>query len=181
MNIIIPLILVGLLAVGLGWWSINNSTDPSINENNVARSPSVKTETGELPSKIEDKTGKALDLSNKGLTVVPAQIFTQTTLTELNLSNNALSGALQGEIRFLQNLKTLDLSDNQFSGVPAEIGQLKMLEVLDLSNNQLTGLPNELGNLSNLKRLILTGNDYSESDLADIKKNLSSSTIVTVN
>jgi Leucine-rich repeat (LRR) protein len=52
--------------------------------------------------------------------------------------------------------------------VPAEIGQLTKLEILDLSNNQLTGLPNELGNLKNLKTFNISGNKYSEQDLQGI-------------
>jgi len=74
----------------------------------------------------------------------------------------------------------LDLSNNQFTGVPTEIGQLKNLEVLDLSNNRLTGLPHELGNLSNLKILDLRGNAYSSADLDIIKQQLSDSVEVRV-
>ena len=51
-------------------------------------------------------------------------------------------------------------------------GKLKNLEILDLSNNQITGLPYELGNLQNLKTLNLSGNDYSEQDLNRIKQDL---------
>ncbi len=122
--------------------------------------------------------GAALDLSGQNLTKAPEYIFTQVTLVVLDLSDNKLSGALQAEIRHLQNLKALDLSHNNFTGVPAEIGQLKNLETLNLSNNQLTGLPYELGNLSRLKLLDLSGNAYSEADLSKIRENLPSSTII---
>jgi len=66
----------------------------------------------------------------------------------------------------------LDLSNNNFTGVPAEIGQLQQLEVLNLANNQLTGLPYELGNLANLQLLDLRGNQYAAQDLARIKETL---------
>jgi len=49
---------------------------------------------------------------------------------------------------------------------------LSNLEILDLSNNQLTGLPYELGNLKNLKTLNLSGNNYAKQDLEIIKKGL---------
>lgn len=78
-------------------------------------------------SKISQKS-TTLDLSNQNLEV-------------LNISDNNLRGALPAEIRNLRNLKVLNASNNQMTGVPAEIGQLAELEVLDLSNNQLTGLP----------------------------------------
>lgn len=119
-----------------------------------------------------------LNLSGQGLTKAPGYIFSQTGIEELNLSNNALDGSLQAEVRQLQNLKILNLSNNKFTGVPAEIGQLKNLEVLNLSNNQLTGLPYELGNLSKLKLLDLSGNAYSEADLSKIRASLPSSTVI---
>jgi Leucine-rich repeat (LRR) protein len=72
------------------------------------------------------------------------------------------------------------LSNNQFSGVPAEIGQLKNLEVLNLENNLITGLPYELANLSNLKTLNLKGSAYSMSDLAIIKQGLPDSVVIEV-
>jgi len=123
-------------------------------------------------------TRGVLDLSGQGLTKAPNYIFARTDIEELNLSNNVLDGALQAEIRHLQNLKVLNLSNNTFTGVPAEIGQLKNLEVLDLSNNKLTGLPYELGNLSKLKLLDISGNAYSEADLAKIRASLPASTVI---
>jgi Leucine-rich repeat (LRR) protein len=117
-------------------------------------------------------TQKELDLSNQNLIQVPNYVFEKTNLEILNLSNNKLTGAIPGEIRFLTKLKTLDLSNNLLTGVPAEVGQLDNLEILNLSDNQLTGLPNELGNLKNLKTLDLSGNDYSQQDLNTILERL---------
>jgi len=123
---------------------------------------------------------KVIDLSGKELTSVSSDIFAKTNTEELDLSNNNLEGSLPAEVRFLQNLKVLDLSNNTFTGVPAEIGQLKNLEVLNLSNNQVTGLPYELGNLSNLKVLNLKGNSYAKADLEVIKQSLPATTEILV-
>jgi Leucine-rich repeat (LRR) protein len=134
--------------------------------------PEVIEETAELAG------DQSLNLSGQNLSKVPDYVFTQAELVELDLSGNSLSGSLPAEVRHLSNLKHLNLSNNQFTGVPAEIGQLSRLEILDLSNNQLTGLPHELGNLQNLKTLDLRGNSPSEFDLKIIQESIPSAIIL---
>jgi Leucine-rich repeat (LRR) protein len=112
--------------------------------------------------------GTTLSLANQSLTKVPDYVFGQTQLTELNVSGNKLTGAIQGEVRHLSKLKVLNASDNQLTGIPAEIGQLSNLEALNFADNKITGLPLELGNLQNLKVFNISGNPYSEQDLASI-------------
>lgn len=131
------------------------------------------------PTQVSDSR-TTLDLSNQGLTKVPATVFNKTDIEELDLSGNKLDGALQAEVRHMQNLRVLDLSDNNFTGLPAEVGQLGKLEILDLSNNPITGLPYEIGNLKNLKVLDLRGTNYSEQDLGVIKQGLSASVEIRV-
>ena len=158
--LIIALVFVALGAVGYGTFAARPKEVANVEQRNITLTRGV------------------LNLSGQGLTKAPAYVFGRTDIEELNLSNNSLDGALQAEIRQLQNLKVLNLSNNKFTGVPAEIGQLKNLEVLNLSNNQLTGLPYELGNLSKLKLLDLSGNAYSEADLSKIRASLPSSTVI---
>jgi Leucine-rich repeat (LRR) protein len=138
----------------------------------VEQSETVSEKVSVTPS------SRTLDLSGKGLTKAPEYIFSRTDLEELDLSHNALTGALPAEVRRLSELKVLDLSNNNFTGVPAEIGQLKNLEILDLSHNALTGLPYELGNLAKLRVLDISGNAYSEADLSQIKKNLPAGVVI---
>jgi Leucine-rich repeat (LRR) protein len=113
-----------------------------------------------------------LDLSGKGLTSIPADVFTRTDLEYLDLSGNRLTGAPQSQIGQLKNLTFLDLSDNALTGLPAELGKLSKLETLDASNNNLTGLPMEIGNLTQLRLLDVSGNDYSKQDLEQIAAKL---------
>lgn len=165
MKYLIALVAAGIILIG-SYFAVQRTS-----------STAEPTPTGEVPTEVVP-SGNTLNLSGQGLTKVPAYVFSATDTTELNLSHNALTGALPAEIRRLQNLRTLDLSSNKFTGVPAEIGQLKNLEVLNLSDNMLTGLPYELGNLSKLKLLDVSGNAYSEADLAKIRNALPSSTVV---
>jgi len=136
------------------------------------------TEIKEPPLTISKKV--TLDLSSQGLTKVPEYVFGKTNIELLDLSGNSLDGALQAEIRHLQNLKGLDLSHNNFTGVPAEVGQLTKLITLNLSHNPITGLPHEIGNLKNLEILDLRGTQYSSFDLEQIKQGLDSSVKILV-
>lgn len=124
------------------------------------------------PAQQKPTDGAALDLSNRSLTAIPSDVFTRSALERLDLSNNRLSGAPQAEIRHLQKLKYLDLSGNNLTGLPAELGQLKNLETLNVANNKLTGLPLELGNLTQLRVFDISGNAYSKQDLDQISAKL---------
>jgi Leucine-rich repeat (LRR) protein len=109
-----------------------------------------------------------LDLSERGLTAIPSDVFAKTTLERLDLSNNQLIGAPQSQIQKLIKLKELNLSGNNLTGLPAELGQLKQLETLNVSNNELTGLPMEIGNLTQLRVFDISGNPFSARDLDEI-------------
>ena len=92
-------------------------------------------------------------------------------LEVLNLSNNQVS-QLPSNIGELKNLKVLNLSNNQVSQLPSNIGELKNLEVLNLSNNQVSQLPSTIRELKNLKYLDLTGNhNIAISQICEIFKN----------
>ena len=81
-------------------------------------------------------------------------------VTELDLTQNELSGKIPPELANLSNLKELYFDQNQLSGeIPPELGSLTKLIVLYLNDNLLTGeIPSELGNLTNLLGLYLSSN-----------------------
>lgn len=162
-KIILVVVIVLIVLVAVFFWQYRGNFSPTNILNNNSNS--------------QDKN---LDLSNQGLTSVPSYVFNQTSLEELNVSHNSLTGAIQSQIGQLKNLKVLNASYNRMTGVPAEIGQLQNLQVLDLSYNQLTGLPNELGNLKNLQTLNLSGNSYSQQDLDGIRIKLPSTVNIIV-
>lgn len=105
-----------------------------------------------------------------------------TSVIELDLGRNGVTGAITNNIGLLTDLAVLDLSDNQLSGelpsglfelsnlrvlqlsatlgltgeIPPEIGQLTNLELLDLSINGFSGaIPAEIGSLTSLNSLVL--------------------------
>jgi hypothetical protein len=115
-----------------------------------------------------------------GLTEFPREIFALAdTLEILDLWGNALS-ALPDDLARLQRLRILFCSDNQFTELPAVIGQCVELEMvgfkanrirqvpaaalparlrwLILTDNQLSELPPEIGRCSRLQKLMLAGN-----------------------
>lgn len=157
--------LTGIVLLGAG---CTNTALISTNKNESA-SPATT-------SVFSDKT--KLDLSGKNLERVSLDVFNQKGLEELNVSNNNLTGALPSQIGQLTNLRILNASGNNMTGVPAEIGKLTKLQELNLSNNQLTGLPMELGNLTALRKLDLRGNTISKQDLDGIRAKISQAVIL---
>lgn len=136
----------------------------------------VMEDTAPMKDQIPETTPTPVSDSTTGKSVVVYDgISVPDNTTVLNLSGRALSGSLKAEIRHLSNLRELNISNNNFTGLPAEVGQLTRLEVLNLANNPFTGLPYELGNLKNLKVLDLRGTNYAEQDLEIIKQSLPSS------
>jgi len=84
-------------------------------------------------------------------------------VSELDLSDNGLAGALPRELGRLVSLVTLDVSGNRLSGaLPEPLGALASLAALDVSANRLGGrLPEELGALASLAKLNLSSNYFA--------------------
>jgi internalin A len=77
--------------------------------------------------------------------------------TGLDLSHNELT-AFPPEIGNLTSLTKLDLSHNELTAFPPEIGNLTNLTEFYLSHNKLTSLPPEIDKLTNLKKFLLSSN-----------------------
>ncbi|PRP83700.1 putative leucine-rich repeat receptor-like protein kinase [Planoprotostelium fungivorum] len=81
-----------------------------------------------------------------------------TSLQEVTLTGNALSGDLMG-IGRLVNLTSFGCRGCQLNGtIPAELNQLTLLSLLDLDSNRLTGNLPSLFNLINLQSIQLGSN-----------------------
>lgn len=103
----------------------------------------------------------AIDLSKKGLTEIPTDVFNKTETRVLRLFGNQID-SISYRIGELQNLEELYIGRNNLKTLPKEIGQLKNLKILSLQYNQLDSLPNEIGNLENLETLWLDQNRLVE-------------------
>lgn len=92
-----------------------------------------------------------------------SEIHKLQSISELDLSDNNLSGPLPIEISDTLNLKMLFLANNQFIGnIPHEYGNLSRLQALDLSFNKLTGsIPPSFGKLSSILWLMLANNSLT--------------------
>lgn len=120
-----------------------------------------------------------LDLA-AGLTEFPPEIFDLADSLEiLNLTGNALR-SLPADLPRLHRLQVLFCSDNQFTELPAVLGQCPHLTMIGfkanrirrvpsaalppqlrwliLTDNELEELPEEIGNCLGLQKLMLAGN-----------------------
>ncbi|BAF30367.1 receptor protein-tyrosine kinase CEPR1 [Oryza sativa Japonica Group] len=86
---------------------------------------------------------------------VPAWLGNMTSLTDLELSGNLLTGHIPLSLARLPNLQLLELYYNLLEGVvPAELGNLTQLTDIDLSENNLTGgIPESICALPRLRVL----------------------------
>ncbi|KAH9496798.1 Leucine-rich repeat-containing protein 40 [Bulinus truncatus] len=116
-----------------------------------------------------------LNLSQRGLTVVPEEVWSiqefvpeesksvsldnsddkwwdTVDMTKLILASNHLTSLGEG-LKNLQSLTVLDIHDNQLTTLPEALSYLEQLQKLDISRNQLKELPSQIGHLANLTSL----------------------------
>ncbi|XP_066320075.1 receptor like protein 22-like [Miscanthus floridulus] len=100
----------------------------------------------------------SITISYKGFTMSFERIL--TTLTAIDISDNALEGNIPTSIGNLLSLHVLNMSHNAFTGqIPPQLGSITALESLDLSSNMLSGeIPQELTDLTFLSTLNLSNN-----------------------
>ncbi|KAL7866286.1 hypothetical protein SRHO_G00115330 [Serrasalmus rhombeus] len=105
---------------------------------------------------------KTLDISHNNLNFIPKQVFQglPQTLTELHIANNKLKSFTWEGLKYLKNLKVLDLCGNLLTTVPAKLSNCsKSILTLILRKNQIASLtPNFLQDAFSLKNLDLSYN-----------------------
>lgn len=105
-----------------------------------------------------------LELDDNNLTgALPAQLGDLAHLERLVLDGNGISGRIPPELGNLGNLTMLNLRGNSLEGsIPSELGALVRLDTLDLFNAGLSGtIPSSLGNLGSVQRFTVGWNQLS--------------------
>ncbi|EXJ84564.1 hypothetical protein A1O3_05233 [Capronia epimyces CBS 606.96] len=109
---------------------------------------------------------KVLNVAGNKLTMLPWELLSTLPLTELNISNNQLSGILFKGTSPLQRLRRLDASHNKLEGVSEAELELPDLRSLVLDGNRISELPD----LTRCKELQILG--VAENQLNDIPPTL---------
>lgn len=131
-----------------------------------------------------------LNLSNRGLTMVPDKVWNiaeldkeeektlnnlnmdsasnenwwdQVDMTKLILACNKIS-AISPQISNLCSLTTLDLHDNQLESLPDSIGELQRMSKLNLSHNRFKEIPQGIFLMKELRVLQLNNNKIEVVD-----------------
>lgn len=116
---------------------------------------------------------RQLELYNNSLTGrLPFGLRNLTKLLSFDCSQNKLGGDLS-ETRFLTQLASLQLFQNQFSGeIPEEIGEFRNLVELSLYMNSLTGpLPQKLGSWADFNYIDVSENFLTGTIPPDMCRN----------
>ncbi|XP_059624251.1 probable LRR receptor-like serine/threonine-protein kinase At5g10290 isoform X2 [Cornus florida] len=106
----------------------------------------------------------SVSLSSMGFFgVLSPEIGALTTLTQILLQGNRITGGIPKEFGNLTSLTMLNLESNHLTGeIPPSLGNLKKLQFLFLNQNNLTGaIPESLSSLPNLSNLQLASNGLS--------------------
>jgi hypothetical protein len=80
----------------------------------------------------------------------------------LLLADNKLTEFPGAVFSTLRNLKDLDLSSNQLTVLPEEIGQCVKMETLAVLKNRLSALPDSLANCTRMARLEISHNRFTK-------------------
>uniref|UniRef100_A0A6N2K6H7 Protein kinase domain-containing protein n=1 Tax=Salix viminalis TaxID=40686 RepID=A0A6N2K6H7_SALVM len=137
--------------------------------------------SGSLGYQLDSLTAVTnLDLSNNNLAgAIPYQL--PPNLQRLNLANNQLIGEIPYSISQMPSLTYLNLGHNQLQKQLGDMfGQLTSLSTLDLSFNQLSGdLPESFSSLSSMKSMYLQSNQFTGA--IDVLANLPLATLNVAN
>ena len=100
----------------------------------------------------------SLDLSGMGLTEIPDDVFTLTSLESLDISNNSISSL--GKIGSLHNLKNLYAHKNKLSSLPDDLLDLDKLENVKFEGNSVAMMNPDISVLFGITKVRSALKDY---------------------
>lgn len=113
-----------------------------------------------LPTWIGEMTSlQQLYIQNNRLTALPDEICQLTKLKRWNGGGNLFTQLDNLHLGMLENMEELLFAECQLDHFPHGLGRMTNLRVLDLTGNQLTVLPREVGWLDQSMRKLLAGNN----------------------
>jgi Leucine-rich repeat (LRR) protein len=108
------------------------------------------------------KSLQKLDVSSNQMVTLPWARLARCALIELSAASNAISGeAFIGMISGLDQIRSVDLSNNKLESLSSSVENFKELQTMSLSGNQLNSLPS-LSALQHLVTLQLAENRLTE-------------------
>ncbi|XP_075671989.1 uncharacterized protein LOC142641436 [Castanea sativa] len=117
------------------------------------------------PSLVNCQNLQILYISQNNLNgSIPQQLIgTSSSLLDINLSHNSLTGNLPFEVGNLKSIYKLDISNNNLSGeIPISIGNCLIMEHLELQGNSFHGaIPSSMASLKGLRHLDVSQNNLS--------------------
>jgi len=126
-------------------------------------------QTYKMPDKINAASPvEEITLNDNGITQFPYVFKNLKKLKSLSLQNNQITGPLKTEIKDFPALENLDISQNKFEG---ELIIPNTLKSIDISDNQFTTYSNSNDNKV-LEEFVSNHNDLSDAfmeDLADVQ------------
>ncbi|XP_057476266.1 receptor-like protein EIX1 [Actinidia eriantha] len=110
-----------------------------------------------------------MDLSDNNISgQIPEELTSLLGLRSLNLSGNRLTGVIPEEIRNMELLESLDFSRNQLSGeIPPSLSTLTLLSFLNVSYNNLLGRIPTSTQLQSFNASSFTGNSLCGPPLVE--------------
>ncbi|MBI5355423.1 MAG: leucine-rich repeat domain-containing protein [Candidatus Aenigmarchaeota archaeon] len=106
------------------------------------------------------KTLKHFEMCHSGLSKVPEELVGAKGLEKLYLQFNSITDV--SGIESFENLKHLNLMENELESLPESISELKNLEEINITSNSLKTLPEGIWNLENLKKIEAARNNIAK-------------------
>nr|GMC53331.1 probable LRR receptor-like serine/threonine-protein kinase At1g56140 isoform X1 [Ipomoea batatas] len=125
----------------------------------TAYNPGIKCDCSSTPCRITSMKVYALDVTG----VIPDELWNLTSLIDLDLGQNYLTGTLSPSIGNLRGMQYLSLGINALSGeLPKELELLTEIRSFAIGSNNFSGpLPSGLGNWKSLTQIYMDASGVS--------------------